>query len=345
MEAGFCEFGRVKMMFLISLMGVGLILPGMTRTWTSTDGRTLEGDLVRVEGEVAVVKVGRKNFRIPFSSLIEDDVAYLKKEAAKQEKGTNRLFGFELEPGKTIEVDEFMDESLKEVLADKDFTPSKMVVKISVPEDFDPTEPQKVFWMVGAVDNEADRRRGNIEMFRRGEPARDRGWIVIAADTNMGNPRGTTAKVSEGDAEFHYFLVSELAKAWPAFRSWEHACGGHSTGAEGAFFRMAQLEQAGVNVVGGFLSGCKEARLDLAEREAKIRSGTWRTIKIFQSTGDQDRVVEARDIESVTEDLKRGGVRQLKSETFAGNHTMNDEEFRKALEWFEEDEEDKEKAE
>lgn len=324
----------MKEFVLIGLFLAGLVTPGLARIWTSSDGRTLEGELVRVEGSVAVVKVGGKNVRIPFDKLSEEDVAFLKEEAAKAKVGTNELFGIALKPGTTMEVDEFMDDSLKEAVAESGFEPSKIVVKISLPADFDPKKPQKVCWMVGAIDHEADRKRGNIAMFRRGEPAREMGWIVIAADTNMGNPRSSMKSGDEGDAEFHYFLVSELAKAWPDFRSWTHACVGHSTGAEGVFYRLAQLKQAEVEVKGGFLSGCREAPLREASREARIGARDWRNLKFFQSTGDQDRVVKASDIESVTEDLQRAGIKEVKSETFPGNHTMNDDHLGEALAWF-----------
>ena len=320
------------------LLGSLSLVSGEARVWTSSDGRTLEGDLIRVEGEVAIVRVNGNNLRIPFEKLSAEDVVFLKEAAAKALKGTGRLFGIELKAGTTMEIDEFLEEALKEDLASKDFKPSKIVVKMSVPKEFDPAEAQKVFWMVGGTEHDADRRRGNIGTFRSGLLALEEGWIVIAADTNLGNPRSSTEKVSEVDAEFHHFLVNEISKGWPAFRSWKHACGGHSGGAQGAFFRAAQLLKAGVNVEGLFLSGCPEGALRQASQENRIRSSDWRKLKVFQSTGDQDKVAEARQVESVANELKRGGVRKLVSKTFPGNHTLSEEHFREALDWFEEEE-------
>ena len=328
----------MKKSWLSVLCSLGLLLPGGARTWTSSDGRTLEADFVRAEGEVAVVNMNGKILRIPFSKLSEKDVAFVKEAAAKALVGTNRLFGIELKPG-IFDADEFLSDSMKELVADKDFAPSKIKVRLWIPDGFDPTEPQKVLWMVGSLDNEAERRRGNIGMFLRGQAALEKGWVVIAADTNMGNPRSSASKESEADAEFHYFLIGEMEKAWPAFRSWKHACAGHSTGAQATFFRLAQLMKAGVNAKGGFLSGCEKSQLRQASQETGVRSSNWRRLKIFQSTGDNDRLVKDSQIKSVTSDVERGGVKKVIAKTFPGNHTMNEEQFLEALDWFVKEEE------
>lgn len=335
----FCEFRDMKRFLLHGVISLGLLATAPARTWTSSDGRTLEGDFVRVEGEVAVLKVKGKMIRVPFSKLSEKDVAFLKEGAQKAKAGTNRLFGIELKPG-MVDTDEFLDDSMKKLIWTQDFTPSKVVVRLWIPEGFDPTKPQKVLWLVGSQDNDAERRRGNKNMFLRGQAPMEKGWIVITADTNQGNPRRSATKVSEADAEFHYFVIDELVKAWPEFRNWKHACVGHSSGAQVTFFRLAQLMRAQVNVVGGFFSCCSKGMVRLASQEAKVRSGDWRKIKAFQSTGDKDLLVKPSQIKSVSEDLKRGGVKKVVSKTFPGTHNFHEEYLMEALEWFEKEEEE-----
>ena len=52
------------------------------RTFTSTDGRTLEADVVKIEGEAAVLQLATgRSVTVPFNLLIESDQAYLKKGA------------------------------------------------------------------------------------------------------------------------------------------------------------------------------------------------------------------------------------------------------------------------
>lgn len=308
------------------------------RTWTSSDGRTLEGDLVRVEGEIAIIKVKGKSLRIPFSKLSEKDVAFLKEQAEKAKVGTNRLFGLELKSGTFLDFQDSLKEPMQKLLAAKDFAPTKIKVRMSIPQGFDPLKPQKVLWMVGSFDNSAEIKLGNIGVFDRGESALEKGWVIIAADTNMGNPRRSEKKTSEGDAEFHYFLINELEKAWPEVRRWKHACAGHSTGAEATFFRVAQLLKADVNVVGGFFSGCQKGMTRMASSECRLSSRQWSKVKAFQSTGDNDGLVKPSDIKRVSEELKRGGVKQIVAKTFPGNHTMSDDLFKEALDWFEKEE-------
>ena len=60
------------------------------RTFTSTDGRTLEADVVKIEGEAAVLQLATgRSVTVPFKLLIESDQAYLK-EWAKQD-ALNRI--------------------------------------------------------------------------------------------------------------------------------------------------------------------------------------------------------------------------------------------------------------
>ncbi len=330
----------MKRSLLFGSLLVALLTSAPARTWTSSDGRTLEGEFVRSEGEVAVVNVKGRILRIPFASLSADDVAFVKEAATKVKAGTNQLFGTELKAGALIDVDEFLSDSMKELLAASDFEPSKVRVRVWTPQEFDPAQPQKVLWMVGSHDNEAERRKGNIGMFMRGQSAQESGWVVIAADTNMGNPRRSITQTSEADAEFHYFIIQKLEEAWPGFRGWKHACAGHSTGAQAVFFRLAQLMKAQCRVVGGFFSGCNKGMARLASQETGVKLSEWRRIKAFQSTGDQDRLVKERHIKSVGEDLQRIGVKEVLSKTFAGNHTMNEELLLEALSWFVEEKEE-----
>ncbi|MCI0358592.1 MAG: hypothetical protein L0211_08920 [Planctomycetaceae bacterium] len=64
----------------ISLALVSLLLPALAwgRTWTNRDGKTVEGDFVRLDGETVVLLVGGKEARVPLASLSDGDQAYAK---------------------------------------------------------------------------------------------------------------------------------------------------------------------------------------------------------------------------------------------------------------------------
>ncbi|MGB0154976.1 MAG: hypothetical protein ACPGFB_13180 [Verrucomicrobiales bacterium] len=73
----------------ILLIIIGLIFcitPAQSRTFTSTDGRTMEADVVSVTKDTAIIKRGNRQFTIPLTSLSQADREYLaewRKEALK----------------------------------------------------------------------------------------------------------------------------------------------------------------------------------------------------------------------------------------------------------------------
>lgn len=81
----FARSSRWLVMALVALTG-----SLEARTFTSTDGRTLEAEVVKIEGEAAVLKLANgRSVTVPFKLLVEGDQAYLK-EWAKQE-ALNRI--------------------------------------------------------------------------------------------------------------------------------------------------------------------------------------------------------------------------------------------------------------
>jgi len=64
---------------LLAVAGpVGLPSRALARTWTNREGKTVEGDFVRLDGDVVVLLVGGKEARVPLASLSEGDQAYAK---------------------------------------------------------------------------------------------------------------------------------------------------------------------------------------------------------------------------------------------------------------------------
>lgn len=64
--------------FMISLCCVA-----GARTWTNADGRTIEADLVKVDGKEVVLQKNGKEYRVPLESLSEDDQRFAKEESAE----------------------------------------------------------------------------------------------------------------------------------------------------------------------------------------------------------------------------------------------------------------------
>jgi hypothetical protein len=63
---------------IVLVVPAALALPAWGRTWTQRDGKTIEGDFVRLDGEQVVLVVGGKETRVPLASLSDGDQAYAK---------------------------------------------------------------------------------------------------------------------------------------------------------------------------------------------------------------------------------------------------------------------------
>ncbi|MCB1065312.1 MAG: hypothetical protein KDN20_20640 [Verrucomicrobiae bacterium] len=77
---------------LILAAGLFLVLPANlsaeSRTWTSSDGRALEGEILSLEGDQITLKTERGNFEIPLSRLSEADQTFAKEWKEKKMAAT-----------------------------------------------------------------------------------------------------------------------------------------------------------------------------------------------------------------------------------------------------------------
>ncbi len=313
-------------------------LYAQTRIWTSHDGKKIEAELVKVDGANVVLLMQGKEFRVPSDRLSPEDQAFLKQSppTAPAATGSNvgELFGTKLVPGQKVDVTGPLNEKTIKALDGNKLKPTKMKIRLQIPADFDPNKPQKVFWAVAAINNEGEQRAGNIGATDRWKGAYAKGWLVIGADTEHGNPSEFGASEHKHDHEFHRQVIAEITQVWPNFKTWKHVCGGHSGGAKMAFFRIAQLLDAKVNVVGGFFSGCNACYASAAIKETGIRASDFRDVKGFQSTGDKDHLVNADHIKSVTQEMQANGFKKIESKTFPGGHSMSAEQLGEAVDWF-----------
>lgn len=71
---------------LVFLLLAGLaISAGEIRTWTSVDGRTVEAELVRVDGDKVEIKTEKGLFRLELSKLSPEDQEFVRQQSAASE--------------------------------------------------------------------------------------------------------------------------------------------------------------------------------------------------------------------------------------------------------------------
>lgn len=74
---------KIRLWIMVLLVGV---LHAQERTWTSTDGKKVTGELVKDAGDAVVLKIKNKEFTIPLGRLVEDDHKWLEARRAELEE-------------------------------------------------------------------------------------------------------------------------------------------------------------------------------------------------------------------------------------------------------------------
>jgi len=199
-------------------------------------------------------------------------------------------------------------------------------VGIRVPPGFTPDKK----WPILVVFTTSDGDFSHVNRLRAfAATANSLGWVVLAADGPVKPPHISTewcwAMLSAGFAE--------LEKAWPDVTTWPIACGGNSGGAKISALMAARMASEKLPVIGVFMGGCNEDMLTIGVREFHPPS-TFKKIAIFLSGGQDDKIARPAEVSAVAASIKKSGFRNVRQESFAGGHRMNDDHVAQALEWF-----------
>lgn len=335
----FC-LGFLPWLLIVLFHGIAVAGP---RGWTDVQGRTIEAEIIRATDQDVVVKLRDKEVTIPLAKLSEDDQNFVKDWLAENKDNDSsaeaggpgsadrlRFDGKTLETGGKMNLFEYpyTPEQLK---LHAKFKPEPKdtgwKLAISVPDDFDPTKPQRIFIANAAVNNDAQRLAGNVGVFNMYSTAcATSGWVCIAYDTNLGRSSHSGDLAS---------ALGKLAGEWPDFPKWQFAVGGFSGGAKACFQPLAYLIKRDHNAVGAYLGGCNSVNNCAHWRGAyKAPKAGYRKVKAFASTGKDDNLVPQASAERIVEDLKGEGIRNTRSEFFEGGHTFYKPHFEEALKWF-----------
>ncbi len=202
----------------------------------------------------------------------------------------------------------------------------KARVGIGVPAGFDLSRPWPILVVFTTSDGDFS-HVNRLNAFVR--TANTRGWVVLAADGPAKPPRITTewcwAMLSTG--------LDVLEKEWPGVKQWPMACGGNSGGAKMSALMAGLMASEGLPVVGVFLGGCNEDLLSVGMKEFRPPAA-FKKSAIFLSSGAEDRTATPASVARVAASMKASGFRNVRLETFAGGHLMNDDHVAQALDWF-----------
>ena len=319
--------------------------PATARTWTDTTGRTIEADLVRVEADRVILKVKGSEVPLSLSRLSPEDQKFIADwkpgDAAAVPSPVSdadplTLCGTALKAdGKVATVTEPLSAATLKSFAKAPTKPTQLKLAVALPAGFDPAKAQHVMWVSAAINSPEERKRGNTGAIGGyAATATAAGWVVIAADTDLGNPRlEDNERATGSDLAVHLQAVAALAKAWPGSKSWEFACCGHSGGAKASFYRVGDLLAAGLKVTGMYLSGCNQDLTADAREETKCSKAGLHKVNVFISSGKADTIATTAHAESLAKSTKED-FGKIRLEHHDGGHSIDQAEFKKALEWF-----------
>ena len=324
------------------------------RTWTNQDGVEIEAELVAVDGDKVVLNMEGKEYPVPLASLSEEDQAFAKEEVVrlqeKRQSEARKFMGQELTPGQTHVFDfdlspenqalaeegvkgwkgSFAARYSRQWLQDMGQTPKTETIRffLGVPNNFNPSKRTPVFVQWTTSD---------IKSHVKGAPVywnecNRKGWLLVSVEGAPDSKELWTNSVFlAGIKEF----FEQLHAKYPGSNEWPVATGGFSGGAKICQWMgglMQELE--GASVVGYWIGGCNEARFDYAIEDLDVSKKAYKKAKAHISSGESDQLVKPHHRARMEDGCDDVNFREVRSEIYAGGHSMNNQQFGEALDWF-----------
>jgi predicted esterase len=196
---------------------------------------------------------------------------------------------------------------------------------IALPEGFDPKKPWPILLVTASQGSSAVQSWPAYTNVALRE-----GWIVTAVD-------GPKATLEQDTYLFSRAMISalleHLRRSWPQSKSWPIVCGGFSGGAKRAAMTAADLVAARDNVIGVFMSGCNR---DHATQGYRVSNPgpAFLDIPMFLSNGIGDPIANPQHGATVKQSLEQNGFRKVRLEAHPGQHQLDTNHLRVALQWF-----------
>ncbi|MFC4992764.1 hypothetical protein [Rubritalea tangerina] len=335
------------------------IASASARPWTNNAGKTIEAEFGGIEGDNVVLLLKKKTYKVPLSSLSEQDQQYAKEQVAlaakaKQEAAEKiRTQGYpfgdtHIKPGelktttlplseanqslalkggkgwKESWINNYRGQWLKDMA--KGYPISETNTLIGLPPAFDPSQPTTIFIQWASGDSKNNIRGAKAYW----NSCKENNWILLSIDSTPD---------SKSAWSFSAFLASintaldALHSQWPNAKQWPIVCGGFSGGAKNSQIMAGLLSQYDHNVKGLFMGGCNETFFELGTQDYNIKKATWRKLKAFESSGTKDHLVDKAWRAKVRKGLKDASLKDFKTKTYDGGHSLHHGQFVEAVKW------------
>jgi len=324
----------MRILYTTTCVFLGLALSLSARTWTNKEGRSVEGDFLRMDGDTHVVlKIGTREHRMPLADLSEKDQEWIKEHQASdgdaEEKGSPgeaSLLGVKIKTG--LNEIPFDTSSYSFSKKNQDHS-AKSKILLHVPEGFDPSKQYNLMVTLGTTSGANSKQANSLRHFAK--PGVAKGWVVMTSDSVKGRPPeyGLRWRVTMIDA-----ALDVLNEEWPASLEWNLAAGGSSGGAkaaQGVLACMGSKKYGERPIAGLFLTGCNEEVFSKAEESCSRKMAS--KVAVFFSQGKNDKVAPPWTAKKVLETLKKEGIREQNYVEFAGGHGVHAPHVAMAFRW------------
>ncbi len=319
-----------------------LVISLQARTWTDVNGRKIEAEMVRPDGDQVVVSMAGKEINIPRNKLSKEDIDFVDEWKPPELSLAGQLI---VKGGKANMIErDYSSETIKslEALKGKNSAKSpeesdresnepetKLKLAVAVPADFDPMKAPQVMIVCAPVNNEKERVAGNFRSFNTfAKSCADHGWVCITVDSNTGRPRNTSAAYQEA--------ITLLEKEWRGMAKARYCTGGFSGGSKSCWAPAAWLIKRKNPVVGVFMAGCNHSFATIFRQHYKAPPEPYHNLKVFITNGTTDNIAPLSKVGDVAKDLKSAGIHNIRQEQFEGGHTVHPQHVDDALTWFNE---------
>ena len=156
------------------------------------------------------------------------------------------------------------------------------------------------------------------------------GWALFAAD-------GPKVEANDDTIQFGWAILSsaldQFNRTWPMTKQWPVACAGFSGGAKRSAAVAAAMMKENWRVIGVFMGGCNEDRATLGQ-QLFDPPAQFKRVPMFLSNGDRDPIANPHQGTIVQDSMTRSGFTTISLETYSGEHQLNQDQLREALQWF-----------
>ncbi len=196
---------------------------------------------------------------------------------------------------------------------------------MALPEGFDPKKPWPILLITASSGASAVRvwpAYTNAALQER--------WIVTAIDGPRVPEEKDTYRFSRAMISA---LFEQLRRSWPQSKTWPIACAGFSGGGKRAAMTAADLVAARDNVIGVFMGGCERDRASDGYHVSNP-GPTFLNVPFFVSNGAKDPITGPRQGTDTRQSMEQTGFRKIRLEIYQGQHQLDTNHLRLALQWF-----------